>query len=171
MRPMVAADADLFCRMYGDPQTMLHISDVVARLVAAVSFQRAIFGAANGHAPFLFTINTTDGNAVGLCGLVQLDGARGRAEVGMMLVPSACALGYASEVLPALTTAVFLSFPIDRVWVQYAPAHIAAKRLVRRVGFLSCAEGEITERRIGNCVWAVDRLLWMSERDLNQGEG
>lgn len=169
MRPMLLLDMPLFRRLYGDDQTMQHIAPPVGREAAESLCSRIVRGAAQGRAPFLFAMEAAAG-PIGLCGVVQLDPDRGEAEVGMMLLPHACAQGYASEALPALIDAAFMAFSIDRVWVQYHPAHQAAERLVMRVGLLPCRDGDLAERHSENRVWAVDRPYWTS-RKVNSNEG
>lgn len=172
-RAIRSVDEELFCRLYSDAETMRHIGTPLTADAAAARF-RCIVRARAG-APYLFTLSTVDGTATGLCGIVQICATRRRAEIGMMLLPSARARGFATEVLPALTAATFVAFPIDRVWVQYAPAHDAAERLVVRVGFKSCMDGEIAEKQSGNVIWAVDRpsskpATFISTRGRNNDE-
>jgi RimJ/RimL family protein N-acetyltransferase len=167
--PVRAEDEALFCRLYSDAETMRHIGDPLTARAAAARFQRIVQAPAG--APYLFTLNLPDGNAVGLCGVVQVCVAGRRAEVGMMLLPSDRSRGYATEVLSALTGAAFAAFPIDRVWVQYAPAHRAAERLVVRVGFQPCPDGEIGEKRSDNLIWTADRSSWKASNiHLNEGK-
>jgi RimJ/RimL family protein N-acetyltransferase len=156
--PVRAEDEELFCTLYSDAETMRHIGAPLTARAAAARFQSVVQAPAS--APYLFTLKPLEGNAVGLCGVVQICVAQRCAEVGMMLLPSERSRGYATEVLSALTGAAFAAFPIDRVWVQYAPAHHAAERLVVRVGFQPRPDGEIGEKRGENLIWAVDRSSW-----------
>src|SRR6185312_5732624 len=84
--PVRAADEELFCRLYSDADTMRHIGNPLTWRAASARFQSIVQAPAS--APYLFTLNSLDGNAVGLCGVVQICVARRSAEVGMMLLPS-----------------------------------------------------------------------------------
>ena len=95
MRAMADADAPLFCLLYSDAQTMLHIGTPMSPEMASARCARIVRNSVRGCVPFLFAIEA-NADAIGLCGVVQLDVERGEAEVGMMLLPRACGRSYAT---------------------------------------------------------------------------
>jgi len=164
MRPLAAHDESLYCDLYTDAETMRYICAPLTLKRAARTFRDAIVSPPPPLGPVLFAMEERSARrTIGVCGLVQFDQTMSCAELGMILLPLERARGYATEILKALVGAAFASFPITRVWVQYAGAHVAAERLVVAVGFRRDEASEAKEQR-GNRVWAIERSAWTSSK-------
>jgi len=169
MRPLDARDKELYCDLYTDEETMHFICAPLSRATALRIFRNTVALPRPLNGPFLFAMEQKEtGEAIGICAVVQVDPDHRRAEIGMMLRAQARAAGCATEVLRELANRAFACFPIDCVWVQYAPAHIAAERLVVKLGFEPWRGAKVDESRTTNCIWAASRSR-MSCNVTNEG--
>jgi RimJ/RimL family protein N-acetyltransferase len=153
MRALRAQDADLYCGLYTDSDTMRFIGPPLSMQRAASSFKAALRSAA---APFdgplfLVIIEPASQLSLGLCAIQQI--FMRRAETGVLINPAARGRGIATESLRAVIEWGFLSLPVERIWVRCSVHNIGAQRLFRTVG-LSLQPAAGTER--SEMIWSVD---------------
>jgi RimJ/RimL family protein N-acetyltransferase len=171
MRPLDARDEALYCALYTDPDTMRFICPPLSSERAKRTFRKSTMLPRPNSGPFLFAMVRKDtAHAIGICAVVQVNARYGRAEIGMMLHAAARNAQFATEALHSLAKITFAVFPIDYVWVQYAPAHLAAERLVVKLGFEPWDKTKVDESRAANCIWVVSRS-WVSCNITNEGNG
>ena len=162
IRTLESSDERLFRALYTDAETMSHISEPLSDVEAKRSFEFAMRQDTHGKAAsFSFAMDLKDrAEPVGICGIRGVDLQAGTAELGMILRPYGRSQGLATEGLAALVTLAFATFPIRTVWVQYAPEHVVAERLVIRVGFVRCSGEGILGACPDKRVWSIERSSW-----------
>jgi RimJ/RimL family protein N-acetyltransferase len=164
MRPMRECDQALFCDLYTDAETMRFVAPSLKLAKAINRFAEAL-RMMHGHPiEWLFLVMTQKSSAqtIGLCGVPGFDLNARRLELGMMLRREVRGKGYSKEGLAALADRTFSVLPVDKLWVEYSPEHIAADRLTKGIGFLPNPEAVAT--RTDACVWSVWREPWYSAR-------
>lgn len=134
--PLVEADEALYCELFTDAVTMRHIGPPLTGEEAKQRFHGAL--ASCGRQPpaeLLFSIRETAAEGhIGVCALQNIDRARSRAEVGIMLRPACHRRGFGTEALRLVLTTAFAVLAIDEVWGQFDPSHVAVERMNIRAG-------------------------------------
>lgn len=133
---LVEEDEALYCELFTDAVTMRHIGPPLTRAGAKQRFHGAL--ASSRRQPpteLLFSIRETAAAAhIGICALQNIDRARSRAEVGVMLRPACHRRGFGTEALRLVLTTAFAVLSIDEVWGQFDPSHVAVERMNIRAG-------------------------------------
>lgn len=133
LRPLCEADETLVCGLYTDPETMKYVMPPLTDHHASRCFHAALAG--TGAMPRLFVItDTATGASLGIGGWQAPDNVHRRVEIGAMLLASARNQRYSIEAVAAIIDKAFAELPIDAVWAQHDPAHVAAGRLCDRLG-------------------------------------
>lgn len=135
-------DAPLFIALYTRRETMRHIAPPLTPTAAARTFERCL--ASQGGARLgqrLFAIeHRSSAMPLGLCGTGRHDSGAGRLEVGVMLLPEACAQGYGREAMAVMLQRIFLATTVQEVVARHAGHAVAAARLCLRQGFRPCPQ-------------------------------
>lgn len=163
MRPIEARDAALYEQLYTDAETMRFIGAPLSPERVARSFRSALAGMQRLPIErlFLAVMEKATNTAVGLCSLQDFDAARRSVQVGMMFVAAARARGHAKEGLIELIQQVFARLPVDELWVECAPDHVAVQRLMLSVGFAHRGDAARQESENGQWnAWSVRRHRW-----------
>jgi len=162
MRPLEPGDEALFIDLYTDAETMRYIGEPLSQERAMRSFRKALAkpSAQSSDLRFFAMLEKLTHRSIGMCAIQSFDIDTRRAEIGMMLKSEARGRRHATEALAALVTATFSVLPIDTVWVQYSPEHLAAERLVASIGFKRCADRGFDIEHGVRCVWSIDRSTW-----------
>jgi RimJ/RimL family protein N-acetyltransferase len=173
LRPFCHADEEVYCGLYTDPESMRYISPPLSAQDAASRFRTILASPPQAIPPRYFAILEKGSlDVIGFGAIQAIDPNSGSVELGMMLVPRAQSRGYAAEGLATLVHLAFETLPIDTVWVQYAPEHKAAERLVIRVGFEEGPGAGIGKAITGTRVWSMARSLRYSRcTNDNRGDG
>lgn len=128
----------LYCELFTDPVTMLHIGAPLTMAAAKRRFRRAL--ASSRREPptgLLFSVLEKTRNCdIGLCSLLNIDRVRSRAEVGVMLLPAWHGQGFGTEALRLVLTTAFKVLAVDEVWGQFDPSHVAVERMNARAGMV-----------------------------------
>ena len=166
VRPLLPSDAEFFCRLYGDPDTMRFIGPVVPPDKALRSFLRAL--QLNDVAPprdlIMTLISRADSSLAGICSLQGVDLPRRCAEAGIIIDTQQRARGFAREGLSGLAMQAFRVLPLDEIWVQIAPDHRIVERLVISVGFTPRRDAQRADYGHEPRVWSVRRDSWFRKR-------
>jgi RimJ/RimL family protein N-acetyltransferase len=161
LRSLRECDEELYCQLFCDPDTMRYIGPVWTRAQAARAFRSALEMMLATPARGLFLVLTlkADGRPVGLCTLQNFEPG-GRAELGMMLVPSGRASRVATEALIAVLAQVFATLPFDEIWVRFAVDHEAAVRTAVSGGLVRHAEARPEDLDAKLWRWSAYRCSW-----------
>jgi RimJ/RimL family protein N-acetyltransferase len=162
MRTLCECDRALFCRLYTDVESMRFIGRPLSSTGALAAFDATLqaIREENGGACFFAIVAKASRRAVGLCAIQPVVRTAQCAEIGIMLAPEARGLRYGAEVVSGLATAAFRALPIDRLWVQYHPANMSAKRLFARLSFLPEPRARPRGVRRGQCIGVTQRSAW-----------
>jgi RimJ/RimL family protein N-acetyltransferase len=162
MRTLSECDQALFCRLYTDAESMRFIGRPLSSARALAAFHSTLQSIRedNGGPCFFAIVPKARRRAVGLCAIQPVVRTAQRAELGIMLAREGRGLRYGAEVVSGLATAAFRALPIDRLWVQYHPANLSAKRLFARLSFLPEPRARPRGVRRGQCIGVTQRSAW-----------
>jgi [ribosomal protein S5]-alanine N-acetyltransferase len=137
LRLLAPQDEALYVALYTDADVMRHIAPPLSTSDAQASFAVALKRTHTKPAKQLFFAieRRADQQTIGICGMMQLDVEKKRAEVGMMLVPGTQGLKLGKEGLSALVKFVFSNFSVSELFVQYAGDSASSAGIARSVGF------------------------------------
>ena len=155
MRPVVQADASLYCDLYGDPDTMRFVGPPLTRERALRNFRKVLD---SSDCRLLVIIEKASGQSIGIGAFQDFDTRGRRVEAGMMLVGEARGRGFGREGLRALIDHAFVAFAVDEVWIQHAADNMDARRVPVSLGL-----SHNTEARSGKLVWSAYRHSWRAE--------
>jgi [ribosomal protein S5]-alanine N-acetyltransferase len=162
MRALSECDQALFCRLYTDVESMRFIGRPLSRTRALAAFHltlRSIRKEKSGPCFFAIVPKTSE-SAVGLCAIQPVARNARRAEIGIMLAGEGRGRHFGVEAVSGLAKSAFRALPIDRLWVQYHPANMAAKRLFARLSFLPEPRARPRGIRRGQCIGVTQRSAW-----------
>jgi len=162
MRALSEGDQALFCRLYTDAESMRFIGRPLSMTRALAAFHwtlQSIREESTGPCFFAIVAKASK-RAVGLCAIQPVVRTAQRAEIGIMLAPEVRGLRYGAEAVSGLAMAAFRALPIDRLWVQYHPANMPAKRLFARLSFLPEPRARPRGIRRGQCIGVTQRSAW-----------
>jgi RimJ/RimL family protein N-acetyltransferase len=161
MRSLSPGDEDLYCALYGDPDTMRFIGPPLSREPALRNFHKVL--ASLGRQPvecvMLAIIETTRNRRIGIGALLDFDPERRRVEVGMMLASEGRGRGYGKEGLCALVNYSFATFEVDEVWLQHDANSAAAVGPPASLGLLQSTD----PARPGKSIWSAYRHTWPAD--------
>ena len=170
VRPMRADDHALYCGAYTDAETMRFIGPALSPVRARNLFRKAIDMMRNDPLEWVFLVieEKASERGIGLCGLPDFDVGASRPEIGMMLCGEARGRGYSVEALGGLVRQVFLLLPATEIRVVFSPDHVAAIRMLRKLGFTPAGNaGEGAAR----CTWSIRRdVLVLRESGHDRGD-
>jgi len=155
MRPVVDADASLYCDLYGDPDTMRFVGPPLTRERARRNFRKVLDSI---DCVLLAIIEKASGRSIGIGAFLDLDTRGRRVEAGMMLAGEARGRGFGREGLRALIDHAFVTFAVDEVWIQHAADNMDARRVPVSLGL-----SHNTETGSGKLVWSAYRHSWRAE--------
>lgn len=137
VRPLDSGDGGLYCCIYGDEDTMRHVGSPLSPARARRSFAAALRQTHAAAPPALFAamMSAESGDALGICGLRQIDLPRRRAEVGLLLLPPMRARGLGNEVLCGLLERCFVPQLFDEIYLEYDPDNVPMAKLASRAAF------------------------------------
>jgi len=161
MRPLSQDDADLYCGLYGDPDTMRFIGPPLSRQPALRNFQKVL--ASLGRRPvervMLAIVETTTNRCIGIGALQDFEPERRRVEVGMMLVREGRGRGFGTEGLRALVSYSFATFGVDEAWLQHDANSTAAVGPPASLGLLQSTDPD----KPGKSIWSAYRHRWPAD--------
>ena len=161
MRALSDCDQALFCHLYTDAESMRFIGRPLSRTQALAAFHSTLLSVREEYGACFFVIAPKgDKSAVGLCAIQPVVRSAQRAEIGIMLAREGRGLRYGAEVVCGLATIAFRTLPIDRIWVQYHPANMAAERLFAGLSFLPAPRVRPRGVRRGQCIGVTQRSSW-----------
>ena len=162
MRTLSECDQALFCHLYTDAESMRFIGRPLSRTRALAAFHLTLHSIREEDtgACFFAIVPKAGERAVGLCAIQRVARTAQRAEIGIMLAGEGRGLRYGAEVICGLATTAFRALPIDRLWVQYHPANMAARRLFARLSFLPEPDARPRGVRRGQCIGVTQRSAW-----------
>lgn len=163
LRLVVASDEDLYCRLYGDPGVMRHVSPPLARGAASRAFgsllrQQAI---EPPRSRSWILVSREGGDALGLMAWLPDPDDPGSAEVGVLLAVDAQGRGHATEAIAALADAVFAAPAQRGLWTRHAPGNGLAAGLMRKLGFEPVPEAADAPAFVR---WRLERAHWAARR-------
>jgi RimJ/RimL family protein N-acetyltransferase len=160
MRPVVEADAALYCDLYGDPDTMRFVGPRLTPERAQRNFRKVLDSIERRpiECVLLVIVETATGQSIGIGAFQDFDTRRRRVEAGMMLGGGARGRGFGKEGLRALITHAFATFAVDEVWIQHAADNMDARRVPVSLGL-----SHNTETKSGKLVWSACRQSWRAE--------
>lgn len=137
VRPLDSGDGGLYCCIYGDEDTMRHVGSPLSPARARRSFAAALRQTHAAAPPALFAamMSAEGGDALGICGLRQIDLPRRRAEVGLLLLPPMRARGLGNEVLCGLLERCLVPQLFDEIYLEYDPDNVPMAKLASRAAF------------------------------------
>jgi RimJ/RimL family protein N-acetyltransferase len=162
VRSLRDCDEELYCQLFCDPETMRYIGPAWTRADAARAFSGALEGMRSIPPRGLFLVLTlkTDERPVGLCTLQNFERTERRAELGMMLLPSARAFGVATEALIAVLAHAFATLPFDEIWVRFANDHEVATRTAVGGGLVRHERSRPEDLAANLWRWSAYRDSW-----------
>jgi len=167
LRPLLQDDAELYCQLYTDAETMRFIGTPLSRAQALRRFRRLLQRLQGDHpAPELFyaVVEQASARAVGICSLQRLDVRQRHVEAGIILTAPARVLGYSKEAYAGAVDLAFRMLPVDQVRAQIAPDHRAARGLLLNVGFSRVCKADPDHTSHRWCLWSIDRGSWCKRR-------
>ena len=139
IRPLAAADQQLYAELYSDPETMRYIGAPLTRQRAERSFRKLLGSDPSSAAGLVLAIvERATGHAIGLCSVQNIDLSSSTAEAGIILRAQARSRGYSREGLGAVVEHAFRTLQLREVWVQISADYAIVRRLVASVGFTRC---------------------------------
>ena len=162
IRTLSESDQALFCRLYTDAESMRFIGRPLSWTRAQAAFDSTLQSIRDedGGPCFFAIVPKASKRAVGLCAIQPVARTARRAEIGIMLAREGRGLRYGAEAISGLATNAFRALPIDRLWVQYHPANMAANRLFAGLGFLPELHARPKGARRGQCIGVTQRSAW-----------
>jgi RimJ/RimL family protein N-acetyltransferase len=162
MRALAECDQSLFCHLYSDAESMRFIGRPLSATRALAAFHSTLLciREEDEGACFFAIVPKAGKRAVGLCAIQPAVRTAQRAEIGIMLAREGRGLRYGAEVVRGLATTAFRALPIDRIWVQYHPANMAAERLFAGLSFLPEPNARPRGVRRGQCIGVTQRSAW-----------
>jgi len=139
----------LYCELFTDPVTMLHIGEPLTRESAKGRFRGALASSRRDPVTELLLVVSAAGRDIGICALQNIDRARSRAEVGVMLRPAWHGKGFGTEALRLALMIAFTVLGIDEVWGQFDPSHAAVERMNTRAGMVHYGSWQDYDARPG----------------------
>ena len=153
IRTISTAELELYCQIYCDPVAMQFVAPAYDRAKAERCFSYALKESQKSEQNLcLMSVAWRScGTKVGICGYQRMQHDLDIFEPGFMLLPCTQGQGVATEVLSALCQALFCQTAVTEIWLQYRADHVAADRLVKRLGFtiqipaqaIACAESHL----------------------------
>jgi RimJ/RimL family protein N-acetyltransferase len=162
IRALEESDQQLYCELFSNAETMRYIGPPWTREEAGRAFPHAL-AATRCEPPkaiSLAVIPKATQRAIGLCTLQNFESSPRRVELGLMLLPSARAHGFATETLIAVLEHAFASLPVDEVWVRFAANHAIAERTALAGGLLRHREVAPADAAANLCRWSAYRASW-----------
>lgn len=159
LRPLREADEALYCGLYTDPETMIHIGPPLSASQAASSFRSALRTTAVQPRIFVVVEKAT-GATTGLCGWQRPDKAEQQVEIGILLDAQGRSRRYSIEAIAMVLDLAFAALPIDTVWVQYHRANAAADRLFRSLGMQLQGGAGNEGAKSASVVRSMHRFAW-----------
>ena len=137
IRTISAAELELYCQIYCDPVAMQFVAPAYDRAKAERSFRYALKEShkSEQNLRLMSVAWRSCGSKIGICGFQRLAHGSDIFEPGFMLLSGAKRQGVATEVLSTLCQALFCQTAAIEIWLQYRADHVAADRLVKRLGF------------------------------------
>lgn len=167
LRPLLQNDADLYCQLYTDPETMHFIGAPLSRAQALRRFRQVLQRLHSDHpVPELFyaVVEQASAQAVGICSIQRFDARQRHVEAGIILTAPARARGYSKEAYAGAVALAFQRLPVDEVRAQIAPHHRAARGLLINVGFSRVCKADPDHTAHRWCLWSIDRGSWCKRR-------
>lgn len=159
MRPVVPDDAALYCRLYGDPETMRFVGPPLSQEQAQRGFRKVLELLERRPIELVLWViveRATD-RSIGIAAFQDFDPGRRRVQAGMMLDGGARGRGFGKEGLRALIEHAFATFAVDEVWTQHAADNTDARRLTLSLGL-----SHNTETKSGKLVRSAYRHSWLA---------
>jgi RimJ/RimL family protein N-acetyltransferase len=160
MRPVVEADAALYCELYGDPETMRFVGPPLSQERAQRGFRKMleVIGRRPPECVLLVIEEKATHQSIGIGAFQDFDSRRRRVQAGMMLGGGARGRGFGKEGLRALITYAFVAFAVDEVWTQHAPDNREAEGLTASLGL-----SHNNETKSGKLVRSAHRHSWSAD--------
>ena len=165
LRPIEAADAALYARLYGDPVVMDHVAEPLSAAAAARAFAAILRQVRHSPPPLRVWILREPAAAadVGLLALARSQVTAETAELGTMLLGAGQGRGLAAEAQEAVLDHEFRSGSLQLVWSRHAPANHAAAGLMLKLGFARM-EAAGNEQR-----WQMTSARWRARDRISEG--
>jgi RimJ/RimL family protein N-acetyltransferase/precorrin-3B methylase len=162
LRPLQECDEQLYCQLFCDPEMMRYIGPAWTRTEAARAFRSALKGMRSTPPRGLYLVVTLKSGErpAGLCSLQNFEPGERRAELGLMLAPSARAFGVATEALIAVLAHAFATLPFDEIWVRFANDHQAATSTAVGSGLVRHAHSRPEDVASNLWRWSAYRDSW-----------
>lgn len=161
LRPLSIDDADLYVRIYTDPQLMQQVATVLTADAAARAFAAALRFNLQilALARYWVLLQAHSGDRIGLLGLLAKGDGEGAAdaELGAMVLPECQGRGHAAAAIGTLADWVFSCSGLTRLHTRHDTANAGAARLMRKLGFQSLPS-EPTQ--VLACRWQLTRESW-----------
>ncbi len=164
LRRLCAQDAELYCGLYTDSDTMRCIGPTLTTQQAARSFRAALrIGTRPLDGPLFITIvERASQNSLGLCAIQQI--VMRRAETGVIVKAAARGRGFATESLRAVIEWGFVTLPLEHIWVRCSVHNTIAERLFRTVALTRQPAAGPEPSQV---IWSVDRKSWHFKQEKN----
>ena len=165
LRPIEAADAALYVRLYGDPAVMHHIAAPLSAAAAARAFEVTLRQVRQNPPSLQAWILCEPAAAadIGLLALARPHATAGTAELGTMLLDAGQGRGLAAEAQQAVLAQEFGSGRLHLVWSRHAPANRAAAGLMLKLGFARTHAPGTEER------WLMTSARWRARNPISEG--
>lgn len=162
LRPLTAADADLYCALYTDAELMRQVTAPLTEAAARRAFAAALAAQIAQHAAgaYWVLVERMERVEIGLLGLVGRVGSD-TAEVGALILPDWQSRGYAAEAISALADYAFATLLLNQLDTRHAAGNRAATGLMDKLGFVltsTAAAGAHAHR------WELRRDHWRQPR-------
>lgn len=142
-----AADLELYCQIYCDPTAMQFVAPAYDRAKAERCFAYALRESqkAEQNLCLMSVAWRICGTKIGICGYQRMAHDANIFEPGCMLMSGSGRQGLATEVLARVCQGLFCQTAATEIWLQYRADHVAADRLVKRLGFTLYGPGQPIE--------------------------
>jgi ribosomal-protein-alanine N-acetyltransferase len=157
LRPVAEADLDQLWALWTEPQVRQFLWDdvVIERDHARETIRDFEALTAQGLGLWTIVQRETDGGLIGCAALTQVSTAAeyypsiaGAVEPLIAVAPNFWHQGYALEILTVLLEYAMKTLQLDRLVAVTEVPNIASDRLLRRVGFVLCAETDGPRHRL-----------------------
>ncbi len=140
IRELDASDRDLYCQLYGSPQTMQFIAPALTEQQAQKAFLNELKSANKfPRRRYVFSvIETSSVDRIGIVALVCDKENCQSAELGCMFLPTATGKKFAFECMRRMMQFAFEQLQLTELWGEHSINHVRSTKLMRDLGFGLC---------------------------------
>lgn len=144
LRPLREEDVEALAPLFADVDTMQYYLPGLWRIFSGEQTAELLKDWHDDAKYFVFAMEDTEGELLGLVNLDGVDWVQRNTEVGLALLSGARGRGYAGEAMRLLLDYLFRQLNLHRVFARIMEPNKPSRRLFERLGFVH--EGSMREQ-------------------------